>query len=106
MKVRTGWASGKGLRRDPDGAQVRCLTSDEGHVWIHTYDKLPPPVRRRLAESAFNLCAACLDIEAHAVAQTRGLQRPTLHVYFDVIRAIERELAAERPKGRSVVRKR
>jgi hypothetical protein len=72
---------------------VRCLTADEGHVWIHAYDKLPPPVRRRLAESAFNICAACTDIEARSVAAARGLRQPTLRIYLDVIRAIERELA-------------
>jgi len=51
MKVRSAWASGKGLRADPDGKQVRCLTADAGHVWIHAYDKLPPLVRKRLEGS-------------------------------------------------------
>ena len=105
MKVRAAWASGKGVRTDPDGKQVRCLTADEGHVWIHAYDKLPPPVRKRLAESPFNLCAACMDIEAHNIAADRGLRRPSLRIYFDTIRAIERELFAP-SRGRSVVRKR
>ena len=94
MKVRSAWASGKGLRADPDGKQVRCLTADEGHVWMHTYDELPPSVRRRLAESPFNLCPACVAIETNNVAADRGLQRPTLRIYFDVIRAIERQLDA------------
>jgi hypothetical protein len=40
--------------------QVRCWTADQGHVWIHAYDRLPPKVRRRLRDSPFNLCAACL----------------------------------------------
>ena len=104
MKVRPSWASGKGVRTDPDGKQVRCLTADAGHVWIHAYDKLPPPVRKRLAESPFNLCAACMDIEAHHVAAARGLRRPSLRIYFDTIQAIERELFGQ-PEGRSVVRK-
>jgi hypothetical protein len=92
MKVRSGWKSGKGLRIDPDGKQVRCLTADEGHVWMHCHDRLPPLVRRRLAESAFNLCPACMDIEAHHVAAARGLRRPTVRIYLDVIDAIERQL--------------
>jgi hypothetical protein len=92
MKVRSGWRSGKGERSDPDGKQVRCLTADEGHVWMASHDKLPPPVRRRLAESVFNLCPACMDIEAYAVAQARGLRRPTVSIYLAVIRAIERQL--------------
>jgi len=105
MKVRSSWASGRGLRTDPDGKQVRCLTADEGHRWIHVYDRLPPPVRKRLAESPFNLCTACVDIEAYNVAVDRGLRRPSLRIYFDTIQAIERELFAP-SGGRSVVRKR
>jgi hypothetical protein len=38
----------------------RVKPNDEGHVWIHTYDSLPPPVRLRLRNSDFNVCAACL----------------------------------------------
>ena len=94
MKVRSAWASGKGGRTDPDGKQVRCLTADAGHVWMRTFDKLPRAVRKRLAESPRNLCPACVDIEAHNVATDRGLQRPTFRIYFDVIRAIERQLDA------------
>ena len=105
MKVRSDWQSGKGLRVDPDGKQVRCLTADAGHVWLHYYDRLSPPVRRRLAESVFNLCPACVDIEARSVAASRGLRRPTTSIYLDVIRAVERELFVQ-PEGRSVVRKR
>jgi hypothetical protein len=41
--------------------QVYCLTADAGHVWIHTYDTLPVAVRRRLRNSPFNVCAACLE---------------------------------------------
>jgi hypothetical protein len=106
MKVRDGWRSGKGLRTDVDGKQMRCLTADEGHVWMHVHDQLPPAVRQRLAESAYNLCAACVQIEARQAAHVRGRGRTTVSDYFEVIRAIERELAVERPKGRSVVRKR
>jgi hypothetical protein len=41
--------------------QVFCMTADAGHVWMHVFDTLPLPVRRRLRNSAFNLCAACLE---------------------------------------------
>jgi hypothetical protein len=92
MKVRTGWRPGMEQRADLDGRQVKCLTPDAGHVWIHYYDRLPPPVRRRMAESAFNLCPACMDIEAHHVAAARGLRRPTISIYLSVIEAIERQL--------------
>jgi hypothetical protein len=40
--------------------QVRCLTNDEEHVWIGSFDRLSAPVRQRLRDSPFNLCAACL----------------------------------------------
>jgi hypothetical protein len=41
--------------------QVYCLTADQGHIWIHAYDSLPLLVRRRLRNSPFNICAACLE---------------------------------------------
>ena len=82
MRVRTDWS--KTHKRDP--AQVRCLTADAGHVWMHCHDALPAAVRRRLAASPFNLCAACVQIE------TERLGAPTVAAYFHVIAAIEREL--------------
>jgi hypothetical protein len=51
------------------------------------YDRLPAAVRRRLAASAFNLCAACVDIEVR-----EATPRPALANYFTVIERIEREL--------------
>jgi hypothetical protein len=94
MKVRTGWKSDLGRRTGLDARQVKCLTLDAGHVWIHAYDRLPPRVRQRMADSPFNICPACMDIEAHSVAAACGLQRPTISIYFGVIAAIERELNA------------
>jgi hypothetical protein len=75
-----------------EAQQVRCLTGDEGSEWIHGLDDLPPPVRRRLALSADNICPTCVDIEARSEAAARGLRRPTVAVYFDVIGAIEQKL--------------
>jgi len=69
-----------------DGRQVRCTTFDEGSVWIHGLDKLPLSVRRRLANSRFNICPTCVDID------TRRSGAPTLKLYFAVIEAIERTL--------------
>jgi len=86
--LRHGWSGSVEQRSDPKGRQVKCLTSDEGHVWMPNYDRLPSAVRHRLAESPFNLCAACVDIEAHRVAR----RRPSLNTYFAVIRAIEEKL--------------
>jgi hypothetical protein len=92
MKVRAGWKPGMEQRSSLDGRQVKCLTSDAGHVWIHYYDRLPSPVRRRLRESVFNICPACMDIEAHKVAKAQGFRKPTVSIYLDVIKTIERQL--------------
>ena len=62
-----------------DGRQVRCTTFDEGSVWIHRLDNLPPLVRRRLANSRFNLCPTCVEID------TRRNGTPSLRLYFRVI---------------------
>jgi hypothetical protein len=80
------------LQSSHEGRQVKCLTADEGHVWIHYYDKLPAPVRRRLANGRYNICPACMEIEAERMATARGLRRPTVTLYFTVIQAIERKL--------------
>jgi len=69
-----------------DGRQVRCTTFDAGSVWIHGLDKLPPPVRRRLADSHFNICPACVAMD------TCRNGAPTIKLYFAVIEAIERAL--------------
>jgi hypothetical protein len=69
-----------------DGRQVRCTTFDEGYVWIHGLDELPPSVRRRLANSRFNICPTCVDIDM----RKNGM--PSLKLYFAVIDAIERTL--------------
>jgi hypothetical protein len=92
-KVSAGWEPRMEERADLEGRQVKCLIASEGHLWMRGYfDRLPSPVRRRLAESAFNVCAACMDIDAHAVASKRGQRKPTVAIYFEVIEAIERKL--------------
>jgi hypothetical protein len=75
-----------------EAQQVRCLTGDQGSEWIHGLNVLPSPVRRRLAESVHNICPTCVGLEAGSEASARGLRRPTIAVYFDVIEAIERRL--------------
>ena len=54
----------KRAKQHGDGEdQVECWTTDAGHVWIHYYDALPAPVRRRLRDSVHNLCPACLVVK-------------------------------------------
>ena len=89
VKVRDDWRPGIEQRSSLEGRQVKCLTADEGHVWMHCHDRLPSVVRRRLAESRFNLCPACVVIDARSASQ-RG--EPSIATYFAVIEAIERKL--------------
>ena len=78
-------------RADLQGRQVKCLIASEGHGWMRGYfDRLPPAVLRRLAESEFNICAACLHEEAHTAAS-----KPTVAIYLAVIEAIERKLGEQ-----------
>jgi hypothetical protein len=79
-------------RADLEGRQVKCLIASEGHLWMKSYfDRLPSAVRRRLSESNFSICPACLNEEARRTA--RG--RPTVSTYFAVIETIERKLSEE-----------
>ena len=80
-------------RADLEGRQVKCLIASEGHLWMRDYfDRFPSVVRRRLAESASNICPACMDKEAHAAARQRKETKPSVGTYFRVIEAIERKL--------------
>jgi hypothetical protein len=78
-------------RADLEGRQVKCLIASEGHLWMRGYfDRFPAAVRQRLAESAFNICPACLDGEARRVER-----KPSMATYLAVIEAIEQELRGE-----------
>jgi hypothetical protein len=92
MKVRGGWTPTMELRSSHEGRQVKCLTADEGHVWIHCYDSLPVPVRQRLANGRFNICPACLQIDAQCMARGQRLKRPTVAIYLAAIEIIEQKL--------------
>ena len=47
-----------------EASQTYCLIATGGHLWMRNYfDRLPQSVRRRLRESPFNICAACLVTE-------------------------------------------
>jgi hypothetical protein len=91
LRARADWTpTMEQVGRSLEGRQVKCLTADEGHVWMPSYDVLPPAVRRRLAQSPFNICAACMNGEAH-----RAASKPTVEVYFAVIEQIEKALRTD-----------
>jgi len=84
---KTDWTPTMEQRAGLDGRQVKCLTADAGHVWIHYYDQLPRAVRQRLASSPFNICAACLVLTVRGQARS-----PTVADYFAMIEVIEKKL--------------
>jgi hypothetical protein len=81
------WAKAKS--KTLEGKQVKCLISDEGHVWIGAYDTMSSRVRSRLANSPFNICPACLRGEVG--------RRATDADYFRCIEIVEQELRKPKP---------
>ena len=86
-----------------DVDQVRCWTSDEGHVWLHYYDALPPKVRLRLREASFNLCPACLVVYFLPEVPPEGTREQRL---FKAIAAMEAAVRDGGPSVRPSIRRR
>ena len=79
------WAGSEDARQ---GRQVKCLIASAGHEWMRGYfDRLPALVRRRLAESRYNVCAACLTEEAE-----RREPKPSVAAFIRALVEIERQL--------------
>jgi hypothetical protein len=56
--------------------QTKCWIATGGHLWMKSYfDNLPVAVRRRLRNSPFNLCPACLVTEFYPKVQSRHATR-------------------------------
>lgn len=92
VKRMANWTPTTEQRATLDGRQIKCLIASEGHLWMRDYfDWFPSVVRRRLAESAFNICPACMDKEAHTAARQRKERKPS-GTYLLVIKIIEEEL--------------
>src|SRR5262245_32199925 len=92
-KLSSAWTPTMEQRAERDDRQVKCLIASAGHLWMRGYfDRLPPPVRARLANATFNICPACLTEEAWRAAATQRLRRPTTAIYLAVIQAIEGKL--------------
>lgn len=51
-----------GMSRDLTKPQSVCFQGTDGWKFMCTFDKLPEDIRRRVRNSPFNLCAACLQI--------------------------------------------
>jgi hypothetical protein len=84
--------------RDEQGQQVKCLNTNPGWRWMRSYfDRLPAVVRQRLSDSRFNICAACMTIEAMRIASERGV-RLSVKIYIETIEAIEKEMESSSEK--------
>ena len=93
VKRKANWTPAMEQRAALEGRQVKCLIASEGHLWMQGYfDRFPAAVRRRLAESAFNICPACMDEEAHTAARQRKETKPSVGTYLLVIKTIEQQL--------------
>jgi hypothetical protein len=88
IRISAQWTPTMEHRADIKGRQVKCLIATDGHRWMGSYDRLPSVVRRRLAASVFNICPACMVLDAVRIAG----RMPTIAVYLAVIEAIERKL--------------
>lgn len=81
-------------RRTEEQIPGSCLENTAGHQWMPKYDKFPPSVRKRLQESPFNLCAACVAM--YAKNGTPGA-RPSESDYHRAIGWMEEALRASSP---------
>ena len=94
--IRADWTPSMELRANLEGQQVKCLIASEGHLWMRGwFDRFPRAVRRRLAESNFNICPACMDAETRRAANQRREIKPSVATYLAVIEAIEQKLGCE-----------
>jgi hypothetical protein len=91
----TTWAS---PTISPD-RQVKCRNGNNGVRFMQShYDELPFAVRQRLAESPFNICSACMTLEAYRrvgsddLFMSRRGRRPSVKVFIETIEDIEREM--------------
>ena len=82
--------------RDTDQEnQTRCVLSTHGSIWMKGYfDTLPLAVRRRLSESPFNLCPACLQTEFLPKVQFQHSREKALMAAIEVMEA---EVRCEAP---------
>jgi hypothetical protein len=98
-KINPRWSPNMMRRSTHEAQQVYCTTGDQGSEWIAGLDDLPLPVRRRLCNSRFNICPTCVHMDACSEAAARGLRRPTIAVYIDVITAVEQKLTGGSERG-------
>jgi hypothetical protein len=87
-------SEGKSMRNDSDEInQTFCMIATGGHLWMEDYfDDLPVPVRRRLRNSHFNICPACLQIEVLPKLQAKHPNWSLEKLLFAGIESMEAEV--------------
>lgn len=77
--------------------QTYCLIATGGHLWMRGYfDALPVAVRRRLRESTFNICPACLVTEVMPTVQRQHPNWPRQKLLFAAIEVMEAQVRRRR----------
>jgi hypothetical protein len=75
--------------------QTYCLIATGGHLWMADYyDTLPVSVRRRLRNSPYNLCPACLVTEVLPKVQSKP-NTPREKLLLAAVEIMEREVRRE-----------
>jgi hypothetical protein len=70
--------------------QTFCLIATGGHLWMRGYyDDLPATVRRRLRESPFNICPACMQLYVLPEVRDRHPNWPHEKLLFAAIEVME-----------------
>jgi hypothetical protein len=75
--------------------QGLCLVAVEGYRLMEHYDYLPPMVRKRLQDSPFNLCPACvMELTAERASKLRARQLDP-QFYLHAIETMENMIRCE-----------
>ena len=88
--------------RDNDQFKGMCLEKKErGSDYIHCYDDLPPLVRKRLRDSPFNLCPACIQLKILGVKPNgfSGYTQGPPKEPFQAIQEFEQEIRRQDAHG-------
>ena len=80
--------------------QGRCLQNAKQPAFMSFYDGFDPATRKRLRDSHFDLCAACVQDIAREIARDRRMYELPEIFYCEAIDQMERQIrAGEAPQA-------
>jgi hypothetical protein len=80
---------------DRYGMQGRCLQNGKTPDFMHIYDEFDPTSRKRLRESVYDICCACVrDIATEIMLNRRSYAGHELYI-CEAIDQIERQIRFE-----------